>query len=236
MARRDIGDGGRRRTRTVIVVVIQLRRYDHGGVLELDTTIVVVVSRGRIQRKGLVVVIVAMARDGTCRLGRKVTVVTMHVLGRVLWNVLCSHERRVGLLWIVLLLLLLLMEVVLELVLVLELMLSWIVGMLGLLGLLGLLGVLSVILMGVMYLVLVLVLVVLVVVVLVVLVVLLLGLGERGAVMDVVFLVGGRVRLAAIKAWMMVMLLVLLVMMMVVLVVKTERLGRGFKVRGGGGG
>ena len=118
MTRGDIGDGGRRRTRTVIVVVIELGRYDHGGVLELDTTIVVVVSRGRVQRERLVVVIVAMEREGTCRLGRKV-VVTMHVLGRVLWNVLRSHEGRVGLLWIVLLLLLLLLllEVVLVLVL-----------------------------------------------------------------------------------------------------------------------
>lgn len=64
--------------------------------LELDT-IVVVVSRGRMDRKRLVIVVVAMMeRDGTCRLGRKV-VVTMHVLGRVLWIVCSSHEGRVGL-------------------------------------------------------------------------------------------------------------------------------------------
>ena len=57
MARGDIGNGGRGRAWTVIVVV-ELGGYDDGGVLELDT-IVVVVRGGRMDRKGLVVVVVA---------------------------------------------------------------------------------------------------------------------------------------------------------------------------------
>jgi len=66
-------------------MVVELGGYDHRGVLELDT-IVVVVSRGRMGRKGLVVVVVAMV------------VVTMHVLGHVLWITWCGHERRMGVL------------------------------------------------------------------------------------------------------------------------------------------
>jgi hypothetical protein len=219
VARGDIGDGGGGRTWTVIVVV-ELGGYDHGGVLELDTIVVVVSGgRGRMEkmgRKGLVVLVVIMAMK------RMVVVVTMHVLGRVLWIVLCGHERRMG----VLLLLLLLMEkllLVLVLVLVLGvvvllllvllvwvwvlLLLGRILGMLRVLGLLRLLGVILMELVVVLVLVLVLV-------------------GERGAVVDVVFLVGGRVRLAAIKAWMVLMVVV-------VLGVETEGLGRGGGVRGG---
>lgn len=177
-------------------MVVKLGGYDHGGVLELDTIVVVVSrGRGRMNRKRSVVVVVAMER--------MVVVVTMHVLGRVLGIVCCGHERRMGVLWVMLLeeLLLVVVVVVMVLLLVLVLVLlglGWILGMLGMLGLLGLLGV---IVMGVMELVLMVVLMVLMGV---------LGLGERGAVVDVVFLVGGRVRLAAIKARMVLMLVVIL--------------------------
>ena len=175
-------------------MVVELRGYDHGrGVLELDT-IVVAVSRGRMKRKWMAVVVVAMES----RLGRKV--VTMHVLGRVLW-IVCSHERRVSLL-------LMLLEELLVLVLVLVLVLLLLGGVLGMLSLLMMLGV---ILMVMMELLLVLVRVGV--------------LGKLRAMVDIVFLVGGGVRLSAIEAWVVVVM---------ILVVYVDGLGRGRGVRGGG--
>jgi hypothetical protein len=54
MTRRDIGDGRGGRTWTVIVVVIELRGYDHRGVLELDIGRVLwIVCSGHEGRVGL---------------------------------------------------------------------------------------------------------------------------------------------------------------------------------------